>query len=674
VTSLRATVVVATHNRPAPLLECLEALAVQSASSSEYEVVVVDDASSELVTPVINKVEILDPLLNFSLIRLDQNVGMARARNAGIAEAHAPVILFIDDDAVPGPDWVDRMTTALEGGLDGVGGSWTPIKESRWADFDQGYSLLHYGEYNEKATGPGGQNMGYARVLLNRLGGFDPRFFHGADDADLNLRAKNHGAKLGFAPDSRVRHGSAQGLREFCQKRRVRGRATFDFHQKHSGPRAYFRGATKLLLTPLAIPLLLLRALLMSWKIRRPIRFVTFAILNLVDWILGSWGEMTAAVATAANWAGSCRGSISAYGRRNGLENYVRILRWGPRRRGRGPVTLLGPRFSRSYGRMMDEIHAALADASLLDAWFSQAYLESLHSPWILAQDRELDHPNLDLLKGNLRPRIILKRECPHIETLCALVSHEAKARGLNAPFINNEVKARALREYELADFFLVPSRFVRDSFIKSGVGPHRIGVVPCGVDHGRFRPSPLPTSGPRTLLFVGLMGLRKGVLHLLDAWMSLEPRSARLVLAGAMDESIRPLIESALERPGIEWVERPSDTRVVRLMAESHGFCLPSVADGFGLSALEAMASGRLVIVSDHCGASEHVPADGGHVVPADDRTALAAAIETFLSGSTVDLGEMGLRARNASLDLTWERYRSNVRSWITERVESEG
>ena len=77
--------------------------------------------------------------------------------------------------------------------------------------------------------------------------------------------------------------------------------------------------------------------------------------------------------------------------------------------------------------------------------------------------------------------------------------------------------------------------------------------------------------------------------------------------------------------------------------------FVLPSLEDGFGFVAAEAMACGIPVVVTDQCGAAEWVTAgENGWVVPAGNVDALADVLETAIVRRT-DLAEMGRHARQA-------------------------
>ena len=96
------SVVIAAHNQRDRLRLVLSGLAVQSFSEAQFEVIVVDDGSTDGTGDFLRAYE----QMPISVISLDANVGRCRARNIGIAEARGDLVAFLDGDALPGPDWL----------------------------------------------------------------------------------------------------------------------------------------------------------------------------------------------------------------------------------------------------------------------------------------------------------------------------------------------------------------------------------------------------------------------------------------------------------------------------------------------------------------------------------------------------------------------------------------
>jgi len=132
------------------------------------------------------------------------------------------------------------------------------------------------------------------------------------------------------------------------------------------------------------------------------------------------------------------------------------------------------------------------------------------------------------------------------------------------------------------------------------------------------------------------------------------------LVIAGgtAGGEPPELLAEIAAELPEapgrVAWLGHVGDAELAGLMAAADAFCLPSLIESFGLTALEAMACGAPVIVSDR-GALPEVVADAGVI-----SEPTAAALEAALGAVLCDPGRarrLRAAARERALTLPWER-----------------
>lgn len=106
------TVVVPTCNRAEKIERCLEGLAAQSFAA--FEVIIVDDGSTDGTPERIQAFGAAHPTLSLSPIFNETNLGANPSRNRGIAAARGSLIAFLDDDCVPEPDWLDEITVPFE--------------------------------------------------------------------------------------------------------------------------------------------------------------------------------------------------------------------------------------------------------------------------------------------------------------------------------------------------------------------------------------------------------------------------------------------------------------------------------------------------------------------------------------------------------------------------------
>jgi len=212
--------------------------------------------------------------------------------------------------------------------------------------------------------------------------------------------------------------------------------------------------------------------------------------------------------------------------------------------------------------------------------------------------------------------------------------------------------------ERALADHLFAPSDNVVACLLEHGVPAERIVKVPYGADPDRFVPGGR-RDGPFRVLFVGQIGLRKGVRYLLEAWRRLALRDAELVLAGPADDDGLELLRRHAGRH--RWLGPVPRHEVERAFRGADVFAFPSLAEGSALVTYEAMASGLAVVTTPESGS---VVRDGvdGFVVAARDPHALAERLA--LLARDRDLArQMGTRARERiQRGYTWRHYRWRV------------
>ena len=168
------SVVVCTYNRAALLQAALESLCSQTADRSAFEVIVVDNNSSDTTRSIVNG------FMQYNNIRMvsESRQGLSHARNRGWREARGSYVAYIDDDARAPETWISCALERISISRPAVfGGPYYPFyttKKPRW--FKDAYASQSMGEQAMKIAGPGlsGGNMFIKRELLERTGGFDP--------------------------------------------------------------------------------------------------------------------------------------------------------------------------------------------------------------------------------------------------------------------------------------------------------------------------------------------------------------------------------------------------------------------------------------------------------------------------------------------------------------------
>jgi glycosyltransferase involved in cell wall biosynthesis len=206
------SVVVATRDRAAFLPELLEALAAQTMDTSRFEVVVVDDGSTDGTWSALETLAETSTL-RLQGLRLGHSVGQGPARNVGLHAARGEIVAFTDDDCIPVRLWLSALTEPLEGGehgphvvVQGRTEGW-PEDESHgpWA---RTVWVLSPSWLFETC------NIAYRRRDVELAGGFPgrdqaPSGANGklvGEDAILGWRVMERGAQLRFEPGALVHH------------------------------------------------------------------------------------------------------------------------------------------------------------------------------------------------------------------------------------------------------------------------------------------------------------------------------------------------------------------------------------------------------------------------------------------------------------------------------------
>ncbi|MFN3427113.1 MAG: glycosyltransferase family 4 protein [Candidatus Thermochlorobacter sp.] len=216
----------------------------------------------------------------------------------------------------------------------------------------------------------------------------------------------------------------------------------------------------------------------------------------------------------------------------------------------------------------------------------------------------------------------------------------------------------RKYLEFQEADFIFVASEKIKQDFVRyEQRSPDTLLVVPYGFEPERFKPK-LKQEKTFKVLFVGQVGVGKGVLYLLEAFQNLGLSGAELILIGNIQEGFEPILH---KYAGL-FKHYPSLAHhaLVEKFNEASVFVLPSLVESFGIVTCEAMACGIPVIVSENCGMQ---PRDGkdGFVVPIRDIEALKEKI--LLLYEREDLRRsMGESAAQYVKQFTWENYRQKV------------
>ncbi len=245
---LRVSVVVPTHNRKEKLLACLDALERQTVLFQEFEVIVIDDGSSDGTAEAIAARK--SPFA-LSYFRQDQ-AGPGPARNLGIAQAAGELVLIIGDDIVADERLLEEHLLAhgagAEAGLAVLGRIDWPETMPRNAvmEYVCGDAALQFA-YTLIPTLPAldhrffyTSNISLKRKFLVEAAevgiGFDPDFRRAAfEDSELAFRLMPRGLRIQYASGARAFHDHPMDLESFARREFAAGEMAVVFYRKHPG-------------------------------------------------------------------------------------------------------------------------------------------------------------------------------------------------------------------------------------------------------------------------------------------------------------------------------------------------------------------------------------------------------------------------------------------------------
>jgi len=200
---------VTTYGRSGFLKELVACLEAQDLPRDEFEVVLVDNGSTDDTWSTLSALVAASPLRAVAL-RLDRNAGPAPGRNAGARAVRAPLIAITDDDCLPTPGWLRHVRIAFAGGADVVQGAVLPDPGDLPAmgPWDHTIWVRRPTPFFETC------NVSYRRSAFERVGGFDeddpllhpPSGRAFGEDACLAWEVQRTGGTAAFATQALVHH------------------------------------------------------------------------------------------------------------------------------------------------------------------------------------------------------------------------------------------------------------------------------------------------------------------------------------------------------------------------------------------------------------------------------------------------------------------------------------
>ena len=213
----RVSVIVPADNAECTIDRCLSALLHQTVPRESYEVVVVDDGSSDGTRARVRHHD------GVRLLTQD-HAGPAVARNLGVKHAQGDIVLFTDSDCEPCEDWIEHMLAPFDDeDIAGVKGAYLTRQHeivARFAqvEYEDKYDHMVQEKYIDFVDT---YAAGYRRDIFVDNGGFDAAFpVASVEDQEFSFRLARRGYRMVFVTEARVYHwGHPRNLWTYWQRK-----------------------------------------------------------------------------------------------------------------------------------------------------------------------------------------------------------------------------------------------------------------------------------------------------------------------------------------------------------------------------------------------------------------------------------------------------------------------
>lgn len=229
------SIVVPTFYREVHLARCLVALRTLDYPTTDYEIVIVDDAASgRTAAQVRDAAAAGGPTLRYIA---QQRGGPARARNAGARASTGRFLAFTDDDCEPARGWLRALERRLQADPAVLAGGLTSNALANVACSRASQLLIDYlyDYYQVEKTGSRfftTNNLACSAAVFHEMGGFDETFpLAAGEDREFCERFQRRGGSLVFADDALVMHWHDLNLRRFTRQHFNYGRGADFLHR-----------------------------------------------------------------------------------------------------------------------------------------------------------------------------------------------------------------------------------------------------------------------------------------------------------------------------------------------------------------------------------------------------------------------------------------------------------
>ncbi len=227
---MRCSLIIPAYNAERSIASCLESALNQSLSRKDYDVIVVDDGSTDKTSEIVRSFPVR--------IVQQQNKGPAAARNRGADEAKGDILVFTDSDCELDFVFLEKIVAPIEKAPEivGVQGSYKTKQNEFMAQFGQVEIETRYNKMSKDKYIDfiGTYAAAYKKDVFLRYGGFDTGFpLASGEDTEYSYKLHKNGHKMLFRPEAFVYHQHPINLRHYIKVKFYRGYWRIRLYRKH---------------------------------------------------------------------------------------------------------------------------------------------------------------------------------------------------------------------------------------------------------------------------------------------------------------------------------------------------------------------------------------------------------------------------------------------------------
>lgn len=268
---------------------------------------------------------------------------------------------------------------------------------------------------------------------------------------------------------------------------------------------------------------------------------------------------------------------------------------------------------------------------------------------------------------------VLIERGSSHILKQDELLRQEYRNFDINFS-VDKRFIAKELKEYDIADYIVIPSDFVRQTFIEKGISEEKLFKNPYGVSSYFRKVENKRNDNTFRILYLGALTIRKGLKYLFDALKQLELKlnNIEVLFVGSVNKEIIQLSKT-YNSSNWNFLGHVNHYELSNYISTCDVAVQPSVEEGLSMVIPQIMACGIPIIATTNTGAAE-ILEEGktGFIIPIRDSEAIKNKLLELFENRSL-LNSLKNNCSNLNLDvLSWDAYGKRYAQFLNRILKS--